>query len=540
MVNLDSTILNVALPTIVRDLHATSSQLQWVLDAYAIVLAGLLLTLGSLGDRIGRRRVFTWGLALFAIGSAVAAFSSTPDRLIAARAFMGIGAAAIMPSTLSILTNVFVDDDSRAKAIGVWSGTTGVGIALGPIVGGWLLAHYFWGSVFLVNVPIAFAALVASIVLVPESKNPSATPLDPIGAVLSTLGLGILLWAIIEAPSRGWRSWPILVGGAIAIAILLLFVLFERGSRHPMLDVSFFSSRRFSAAMAAMALVVFSLTGLLFLMTQWLQFSLGYTPLATGLRTGPIALVLVVIAPLSAVVARRSGTKLPVALGMLAIGVGMLLMSRMSVSSGYLGAVPALLLIGVGAGSAFAPATDAVMGSLPRSRAGVGSATNSTALQFGGALGVGVLGSLLNSRYQGQLAPILAHYRVPTSVTHLIEGSLGDALAVGQHLGGSTGAALDSTARKAFSSGMDLTVLVGAVVSLVGVGVALALLPNRAPAPRAPAPERVQLQPRDPADVATAADPGSRSGDWPTTRRGTLARSFDGGPIGHSRVRIRR
>lgn len=240
--------------------------------------------------------------------------------------------------------------------------------------------------------------------------------------------------------------------------------------------------------MAAMALVVFSLTGLLFLMTQWLQFSLGYTPLATGLRTGPIALVLIVVAPLSAVVARRIGTKLPVALGMLAIAVGLLLMSRMSVSSGYLGAVPALLLIGVGAGSAFAPATDAVMGSLPRTRAGVGSATNSTALQFGGALGVGVLGSLLNSRYQGQLAPVLAHYRVPISVTRVIEGSLGGALAAGQHLGGATGTALDSVARRAFSSGMDLTVLVGAVVSLVGVGVVLALLPNWAPAPLVPAP----------------------------------------------------
>lgn len=486
VVNLDSTILNVALPTIVRDLHATSSELQWIVDAYAMVFAGLLLTLGGLGDRIGRKRVFTGGLTLFALGSATAAFSSTPGRLIAARAFMGIGAAAIMPSTLSILTNVFVEEGARAKAIGIWSGTTGLGVALGPIAGGWLLAHYFWGSVFLVNVPIALAGIVASICFVPESKNPLPRRLDPMGSVLSTLGLGLLLWGIIEAPQRTWRSGPVILALCAGTVVLAVFVLVERRSRHPMLDLAFFSSRRFSAAMAAMALVLFSLSGLLFLLTQWLQFSLGYGPFATGLRIGPIALILMVMAPLSALVARRLGTKLPVALGMAGIAAGLVLLSRTSIAGTYAGALPAFVLLGIGAGLAFAPSTESVMGSLPRARAGIGSATNSAALQVGGALGVGVLGSLLNSRYQSRISPVLAEHRVPASVVHVVQGSLGAALVLGQHIGGSGGAALETLAKSAFVGGLDLAVLVGGVIAFVGVVVVVTLLPNRPnPAPEA-------------------------------------------------------
>jgi len=515
VVNLDSTILNVALPTIVRDLHATSSQLQWVVDAYAVVFAGLLLTLGGLGDRIGRKRVFSGGLALFALGSAAAAFSPSPDRLIVARAFMGIGAAAIMPSTLSILTNVFVEESARAKAIGIWSGTTGLGVALGPITGGWLLAHYFWGSVFLVNVPIALTGLLASAWLVPESKNPSPTRLDPTGSVLSTLGLGLLLWGIIEAPVRTWTSGPVVLALCAGAVVLGIFVFVERRSDHPMLDVAFFSSRRFTAAMSAMALVLFSLSGLLFLLTQWLQFSLGYSPFATGLRIGPIALILMVAAPLSALAARRLGTKPPVALGMAGIAAGLALLSRTSAGGGYAGAVPAFLLLGIGAGLAFAPSTESVMGSLPRARAGIGSATNSAALQVGGALGVGVLGSLLNGRYQSRLSPVLAEHRVPPSVVHTVQGSLGAALALGQHVGGSEGAALQALARRAFLSGMDLAVLVGAMVALVGVVIVVTLLPNR-PA-SAPAASRTlsagrELRRRDVGAGTVTFSSGSR---WP-------------------------
>jgi EmrB/QacA subfamily drug resistance transporter len=251
VVSLDNTILNVALPAIVRDLDASSTQLQWIVDAYAIVLAGLLLSLGSLGDRIGRKRVFVMGLALFAMGSAASAFSGSPDTLIASRAFMGIGGAAIMPSTLSILTNVFDSERKRARAIGIWSGTTGIGVSLGPIVGGWLLAHFWWGSVFLVNVPIAVLGLVASLWLVPDSKNPRSRRPDPMGVVFSVLGMWLLLWGIIEAPNRTWSS-PLILGALVGgIVMLASFIAWELHSSHPMLDLSFFSSRRFSAAIGS-------------------------------------------------------------------------------------------------------------------------------------------------------------------------------------------------------------------------------------------------------------------------------------------------
>ena len=304
IVSLDNTILNVALPVIVRTLHASSSSLQWIVDAYAIVFAGLLLVAGSLGDRLGRKWVFMAGLFVFATGSALSAFSGTPDRLIAARAFMGIGGAAIMPSTLSILTNTFTEPHERARAIGIWSGTTGLGVAIGPVAGGWLLAHFWWGSVFLLNVPIAVVGLLCSAPIVPNSKSPDAKRPDPLGAGLSIVGMGLLLWGIIEAPQRSWSS-PLIIGAIVAaVAVLAVFAIWERHSSHPMLQVSFFSSRRFSAAMGAMGLVMFALMGGLFLLTQYLQFSLGCTAFQTGLRIAPIAGVLLVIAPLSSAIVR--------------------------------------------------------------------------------------------------------------------------------------------------------------------------------------------------------------------------------------------
>jgi EmrB/QacA subfamily drug resistance transporter len=484
IVSLDNTILNVALPTIVRSMNATSSQLQWIVDAYAIVFAGLLLVAGSLGDRLGRKWIFMAGLGVFAAGSATSAFSGTPDHLIGARAFMGIGAAAIMPSTLSILTNVFTDSGDRARAIGIWSGTTGLGVAIGPVVGGWLLAHYWWGSVFLVNVPIALGGLICAALLVPNSKAPVSKRPDLVGGGLSIFGLALLLWAIIEAPTRSWTSPWVL--GTLGVAVLGLagFVLWERHSSHPMLELSFFRSRRFSVAMGAMGLVIFALMGALFLLTQYLQFSLGYTALQTGLRIAPIAAVLLVVAPLSSVIVRFVGTKPVVFTGMALIALGFAALTHVTVGSTYTDVLPAFFLMGTGTGLAFAPCTESVMGSLPLDRAGVGAATNGAALQIGGALGVGILGSLLNTRYQDRLVPTLAHYAIPTSVRELITGSLGGALAVGQHIGGHLGAGLADVARRAFVSGMDLAVIVGAIVVGVAALVALALLPNRGHEPK--------------------------------------------------------
>jgi EmrB/QacA subfamily drug resistance transporter len=513
VVSLDTTILNVALPAIVRTMHATSSQLQWIVDAYVVVFAGLLLVLGSLGDRIGRKWVFLGGLVLFAVGSATSAFAVTPDHLIVTRALMGIGAAAIMPSTLSILASVFTAQDERLQAIGIWSGTTGLGVAIGPVAGGWLLAHYWWGSVFLINVPIAFLGLCAAAWYVPNSRNPASKRPDPVGAGLSIVGMSLLLWGIIEAPNHSWTS-PSIIGAIVAAAaVLTVFVFWERRSTHPMLELAFFRSRRFSVAIGAMGLVIFALMGALFLLTQYLQFSLGYSALATGLRMAPIAAVLLVVAPASTLAVRYLGTKPIVFAGLALVAVGLALLSRITVHGTYLEALPALFLVGTGVGLALAPCTESVMGSLPLAEVGVGSATNSTALQLGGALGVGVLGSLLNTRYADRLAPVLAHLPIPQSILHLITGSLGGALAVAQRAGG-RGALLAAVAKSAFVSGMDLALFVGAVVVAVAAAAVLAMLPTRGASPAKPAsfespesPRHPQPAPPPPAGLARPESP---------------------------------
>ena len=483
LISLDNTILNVALPSIVRALRATSSQLQWIVDAYAIVFAGLLLTFGALGDRLGRKWVFMGGLVVFGGGSALAAWSVTPDRLTAARAVMGVGAAALMPCTLSILTNVFTGEGERARAIGIWSATAGLGVAIGPILGGFLLVHYWWGSVFLINVPIAVAGLVASAFLVPNSRSPSPRRPDPIGALLSIAGLGALLWGIIEAPNRTWTSPPILAALAGSAVLIALFVLWERHSDHPMLPLQFFGHRRYTAAIASLALVLFALLGLFFLVTQYLQFSLGFSPLRTGLGLAPIALVLLVAAPSSVLLVRRFGSKPVIAGGLALIAVGLGLLSRTTVATTYRDCLPWFALIGAGVGLTLAPSTESVMGSLPTSDAGVGSATSDTSMQIGGALGVGVLGTVLNLRYQHALAPLLAHQSIPAGVEKVILGSLGGALAVAERIPGGPGHALAGAARRGFISGMDLGFVVAAsLVGLAGV-IVLVALPNRAPPP---------------------------------------------------------
>jgi EmrB/QacA subfamily drug resistance transporter len=506
LVSLDSMILNVALPDILRATHASTTQLQWFVDAYVVVFAGLLLVWGSLGDRIGRKWVFMAGLAVFGVGSALSAFSATPDRLIGSRAFMGVGAAAIMPSTLSILTDVFSSDEDRSRAIGIWSGTSGLGVALGPMAGGLLLSHYWWGSVFLVNVPIAVAGLVATAWFIPNSRNPTSKAADPVGSVLSVAGIGLLLWGIIEAPNRGWASTLNLLVLAGAVVLLTAFVIWERRCKHPVLELTFFRSARFSSGIGAMATTMFALMGMLFLLTQYFQFSLGYTALQTGVRVAPVAAVLLVVAPLSSLVVRRVGTKPVVFTGMGLVAIGLELLSHVSVAGTYADALPALFLIGVGAGLAFAPSTDSVMGSLPPEQAGVGAATNGTAIQVGGALGVAVLGSLLNTRYQDHLLPVLAHRAIPPPIVHLITGSLGGALGVAQSLGGEVGAMLSGVARQAFVSGMDLALGVGAgVVAAAAVAVA-GVLPNRPGSSRPESGKAPEVEGRTP---ASGGGPGS-------------------------------
>ncbi len=508
LISLDNTILNVALPSVVRSLHATSTQLQWIVDAYAVVFAGLLLSLGALGDRVGRKWVFMAGLVVFGTGSALAAWSGSPDRLTAARAVMGVGAAALMPCTLSILTNVFITERDRARAIGIWSATAGLGVAIGPILGGFLLVHYWWGSVFLINVPIAAAGFVAAVFLVPNSKNPLAKRADPIGSVLSMVGLGLLLWGIIEAPNRSWGS-PSIIGALAGSAVIIVgFVVWERRIDHPMLPLRFFRKRRYSAAIASLALVLFALLGMFFLITQYLQFSLGFSPLKTGLGIGPIALVLLIFAPLSVVIVGRIGTKPVVAGGLLLIALGLGLLSHTTVHSTYRDNLPFFILIGAGVGLALAPSTESVLGSLPRDEAGVGSASSDTSMQFGGALGVAVLGTALNIRYQNVMAPLLAHRHIPASVTTVILGSLGGALAVAERVPDKLGVTLAESARRAFVSGMDLGLIVAAVVVGVAGVVVLAVLPNRPPPPE-PSPETSEQT----SEQKVAAGPTAAAGE---------------------------
>jgi EmrB/QacA subfamily drug resistance transporter len=472
---LDNTILNVAIPTIVRDLDATNSQLQWMVDGYTLVFAGLLLTAGSLGDRFGRRGALQFGLVIFGLGSLASAFASTADQLIATRAFMGIGGAFIMPATLSIITNLFPVQE-RGKAIGIWAGTAGLAGVLGPLTGGFLVEHFYWGSIFLVNIPIVIVGLLAGVFLIPTSKDPDAPRLDPVGAVLSIAGLTALLYGIIEAPQEGWGSPVIVVSIGAGLLILAGFLLWEAHSSHPMLDVTFFKNPRFSAASTGIMMVFFAMFGSTFLITQYFQFVLGYSAWETGLRFLPIALCMMTFAPLSARFVTKVGTKLVVGSGLLLVTVGLGSMVSLTADSSYWpDVVIRMCLMATGMALTMAPATESIMSSLPLGKAGVGSAVNDTTRQVGGALGVAVIGSVLSSVYSAKVGEFLLGKPVPTPVKSQIEESLGFAIGAGGKLPG-----LADVARGAFVDGMHAGVLVAAGVALCGAIVAFAFLPARA------------------------------------------------------------
>ncbi|HEY1280914.1 MAG TPA: MFS transporter [Acidimicrobiales bacterium] len=482
VIGLDNTILNVALPTLVEDLHATASQQQWIVDAYTLVFASLLLTAGMLGDKFGRRGALTAGLAVFGAGSLVAAFSGSAGALIGARAFMGIGGALIMPATLSILTNVFTDPGERARAIGIWAGVSGLGIAIGPTTGGWLLENFWWGSVFLINIPVVLFGLVAGRFLIPNSRDPHSPRLDPLGTVMSATGLFALLYAIIEGPSRGWTDTTVVGGFVIGLTVLIAFVAWEMRSDHPILDVRLFANPRFSGASLAITLVFFALFGSIFFLTQYLQFVLGYGTLTAGLAISPVALALMISAPTAPVLTKRFGYKAMVATGLTIVAGGLALLSTATVDSGYGLILAVIVTMGVGMGLAMTPATDSIMGSLPREKAGVGSAVNDTTREVGGALGVAILGSLLAAGYHSSMDNSAALHQLPAQAASVAHDSLGGAVQVANQVG-SAGQSLVADAAHAFVNAMSSTVLVAAAVALVGALVALVWLPSRAAAP---------------------------------------------------------
>lgn len=494
LIGIDNTILNVALPTLVTDLDATTADLQWIVDSYVLVFAGLLLTAGALGDKFGRARALKIGLVVFGIGSLLSAVSGSSTQLIASRAVMGLGAAFVMPSTLSILTNSFTDPKERAKAIGNWAGVSGLGVGLGPVAGGWLLEHFWWGSVFLVNVPFIAAALLLGRSFVPESSDPTQPRLDVVGAGLSIAGLVALVWTLIEAPGHGWLSTTTLGGFAVAAAILAAFAVWESRIDHPMLDVSFFRNRRFSAGSASITIAFFALFGSLFLLTQLLQFVLGYSALKAGMCLLPIAGTLVVVAPTSSKLVERLGTKRVVASGMAIVALGLFLASRLTVDAAYLDVAISMVVMAGGMALVMPPATESIMGSLPPAKAGVGSAVNDTTREVGGALGIAILGSVTASGYRHSIGAVVDGTAMPADAASAVKSSLGAALQVADRIGGDPGALLAGAARVAFLDGMGTTLVIGAAIALAGALVALVFLPAGAPDPEADVIEELASQ----------------------------------------------
>ncbi|MGW2772929.1 MFS transporter [Streptomyces olivaceoviridis] len=394
---LDNTVLNVAIPSLTRELHAETSDIQWMINAYSLVQSGLLLTAGSAADRYGRKKMLITGLALFGVGSLVAGLADSTGRLIAARAGMGIGGALLLTTTLAVAMQIFSPEE-QPKAIGIWSAVNALGFAGGPLIGGFVLDHFWWGAIFLVNIPVAALGLVAVVALVPESKNPRGDRPDLPGAVLSTIGMASLVYAIISGPSHGWTSARVLGTAAVAVLVLSAFAWWESRAEEPMLDLHFFRDPRFTGAVAGAVLIVFGMGGALFLLTQHLQFVLGYGPLEAGLRTAPLALTVVALnfTGLSAKWSARLGTPVSIALGMVCMAGGLVSIVEVD-SGGYAGTLLGLLLIGAGCAVANPAMAHAIMSAIPPEKAGVGAGINGTLAEFGNGLGVAVLGAVLSS-----------------------------------------------------------------------------------------------------------------------------------------------
>ena len=465
--------LNMALPAISRELQASNSDLQWIVDAYSLVFAGLLFTAGALGDRFGRKGALQLGLVVFVVAAIAGAFASSSTEVIACRAAMGLGAAFVMPATLSIIVNVFPVSE-RARAIAIWTAIAGAGGSLGPIASGFLLEHYSWNSVFLVNVPIVVVALVAGARLLPKSRDITATRVDVVGALLSIVGIVGLVYAIIEAPHNGWTSPETLGVAAGAAAVLGLFAWWELRCTHPMLDLRWFEHRSFSVGSTGMLLVFFALFGMMFLLTQYLQLVLGYSALETAVRMLPVAFVMVIFGPQAPKLVARFGANRVVGAGLGVVALGAFLFSQLGVATSYWLVLGAMIVMVSGMSVAMAPLTNAIMSGVPRHRAGVGSAMNDTTRELGGALGVAVLGSILTSQYASSIDGALTGLPAPAQAA--AETSLAGALQTAGELG-QAGAALADAARHAFVDGMGVAFLVGAAVIAVAAIVSRKLLP---------------------------------------------------------------
>ena len=473
---LDGTIVNIALPSLSTELGASTRQLQWIVDAYLLVFTGLLLAAGGLGDRFGRKRALVVGLLAFGATSALAASAQDSTTLIVARALMGIGAALIYPATLALLTSVFTVAKERAAAIGIWSAVSGLAVAAGPITGGWLLEHYWWGSVFLVNLPVVAVAVVAAVWLVPESKDSHVPRLDLAGLLLSVAAIGALVFTIIEAPEWGWTSTSTGLGFLASITLLAGFIRWELSVGEPMLPVRIFTNLRFSAASVAITSAFFALFGFIFLVTQYFQFVRGYGPLEAGVRTIPVAASIAIAAVFAPKLVARFGTTNVVTAGLLLMATAFAWISTDGVDTSYAQIVGQMILLGLGLGSTTAPATESIMGSLDVDKAGVGSAVNDTTRELGGTLGVAIIGSVFNSLYLGSLDTSEVVSQLPAEVQSITRESVGAARFVAPDLGALAGPYLDEV-NNAFLDGFQVASLVAAGIALSGAMFSLRFLP---------------------------------------------------------------
>jgi EmrB/QacA subfamily drug resistance transporter len=497
-INLDTTIVNVALPTLVGELHASNSQLQWIVDAYNLVFAAFLLACGSLSDRFGRKGMLLSGLALFGLASAAGGLMSSSGGLIVARCFMGLGAAMVFPATLSLISNIFTERGERARAIGLWGATAGIAIALGPIVGGWLLEQFNWTSIFFAMTPVAAVAAALVARSVPSSRDPRAPALDFPGFAFSTGAMALLIFTIIEAPEHGWSSARSLAGFAAAALLLGAFVAWERHSEEPMLDVRLFANARFTAASGAVTVAFFSLFGFIFLMTQYFQFIKHYGPLSAGVHLLPVATSVGVASVIGTRLAVRFGTKLVVTAGLLMVTAFYVWVAAIiAPGTGYLTIALQMVLYGIGMGLTSAPATEAIMGAVPTAKAGVGSAVNDATRLLGGTLGVAVIGSVYASLYDSHLGARLPG-SLPSGLAHVAHSSVGSALGLAGKLGASGQATLAAgvshAASSSFIDGLGLGCLVAGGVGLAGAAMAAWLLPSFPTVDEEPDPGPAQSQ----------------------------------------------
>jgi EmrB/QacA subfamily drug resistance transporter len=504
ILNLDITIVTVALPDLVRQTGATTTDLQWVVDAYNLVFAALMLAAGSLSDRLGRKGMLQAGIGVFGAASIAGAFAASVGELICARAVMGLGAAMIFPSTLSLLSNVFTGRPERARALGLWGACAGVGVALGPIAGGWLLERFWWGSIFVFMALVAAVVVVGVAVGVPTSRDPATPPVDWLGLALSTAGMGLLVFGVIQAPDWGWGSAPTIAALAGGAAVLAALVAAERGSAHPVIDVSLFRNPRFTAASGAVAIAFFALLGFIFLMTQYFQVVKSFSPLSTGVRLLPLAVSVAIASVAGTRLAVWIGNKVVVGAGLALFGLALLWTSRESQATSYTIIAAQEVVLGAGLGLTQAPAAEAILGAVRVQKAGIASAVNGSTRLFGGTLGVAVLGSVAASVYASRLAADLPP-RLPAPVVAAAEGSVGGAAVAAQRLSqaglGAAARKLDAAAVLAFQHALNYAGAVAAGVAGAGCVMVVFLLPARPrpdgtqPGPASADPESMQALP---------------------------------------------